>query len=373
MLRITKLETSRPGLPAHLQLRQSFAEFPQTREMGGCLYGKTMVLNRRETIGNGIEDSATGRPVRMRRVAAQNPVVRRNCDPSEPRIGWRIGAIRAALFFVVMLLAPAAAEDWAYIENGRLRLGVRKDAGACIGHLAGPDGRNVLDSWDHGRFVQQSFYGDEDGTLWGKKPWRYNPVQGGDWQGKAATVIEFRAERTSLYSKTRPRHWASGADVPEMTMEQWATLHGDVLHVRFRMEYKGEKTHAVRDQEIPAVFVKKEFATLVLNDGSGIRRWQPGWPNERVKLPEHWAAWLDAKGEGVGVYVPQADEATCYRFGDGSHASHCSYIAPLARFALTPGKVFEFHSWFTLGSEEQIRARFETLRKTREKSEAGAR
>jgi hypothetical protein len=264
--------------------------------------------------------------------------------------------------FLAMLVTCVAAEDWAYIENGRLKLGVRKDAGACIGFLAGPDGKNLLDGWDHGRFVQQSYYGESDGSMWDKKPWRYNPVQGGDWKGKAATVLEFRSDKTSLYSKTRPRHWASGADIPEVTMEQWATLHDEVLHVRFRMQYDGEKSHAVRDQEIPAVFVKKELTTLVLNDGKGMRRWQPGWPNERVNLPEHWLAWVDAKGVGVGVYVPQANEATCYRFGDGSHASHCSYIAPLAKFALTPGLKFEFHAWFTLGTVDEIRARFEALK-----------
>jgi hypothetical protein len=223
-----------------------------------------------------------------------------------------------------------------------------------------------LNSFDHGRFVQQSYYGDPDGSKWNQTPWRYNPVQGGDWKGHPATLLEFKAEGASLYSKTQPRQWASGADVPEMTMEQWATLEDDVLHLRIRMTYRGEKAHAPRHQEIPAVFVEPRYSTLLLHDGKELRRRKPGWPNEHVKLPEHWAMWLDDEGRGVGFFVPAASEATCYRFGDGKGPSACSYLAPLATFGLTPGQVFEYEAWFTLGTEAEIRTRLEALRRKKE-------
>jgi hypothetical protein len=275
-------------------------------------------------------------------------------------------------FLAILLLLSigsvrAANPEWVYIENGKLRLGVRKDAGACIGFLAGPDGKNVLNSFDHGRFIQQSYYGDADGSMWNQTPWRYNPVQGGDWKGRPASLLEFKAEKAALYSKTRPRQWASGVDVPEMVMEQWAALHDDVLHLRIRMTYSGEQTHQPRHQEIPAVFIEPRYTTLLLHDGRELRRWKPGWPNEDVKLPDHWAAWLDDGGRGIGVYVPAAGEATCYRFGDGKSASSCSYIAPIATFALKPGLVFEHEAWFTLGTEAAIRTRIDALRKSVEK------
>jgi len=218
--------------------------------------------------------------------------------------------------------------------------------------------------------VQQSYYGAKDDSMWGDKPWRYNPVQGGDWKGHPATLLEFKIEKTELYSKTRPRHWANGADIPEMVMEQWAALHDDVLHVRFRMTYTGTVAHPPTHQEIPAIFVEPRFATLVLNDGKELRRWKPGWPNEYVKIPEHWAAWLDDEGRGLGLYVPVANEATCYRFGDGKGTSACSYIAPITTFAITPGKVWEYEAWFTLGTEEAIRTRIGELRKVAEKDGA---
>ncbi len=282
----------------------------------------------------------------------------------------RGSAVGLLVLLLCSLVARAADPEWAYIDNGKLRLGVRKDAGACIGFLAGPDGKNVLNSFDHGRFVQQSYYGVADGSMWDKNPWRYNPVQGGDWKGHPATLLEFNLEKTRLYSKTRPRHWASGADVPEMILEQWASLDDDVLHVRFRMTYSGDTTHPATHQEIPAVFVEPRYATLLLNDGKELRRWKPGWPNQYTKLPEHWAAWLDDEGRGLGLYVPAAAEATCYRFGDGKAPSSCSYIAPITTFAITPGKVWEYEAWFTLGTEQEIRSRLDTLRRSVESAKA---
>lgn len=32
-------------------------------------------------------------------------------------------------------------------------------------------------SYDCGRYIQQSYYGKEDGSNWNGTPWRWNPVQ----------------------------------------------------------------------------------------------------------------------------------------------------------------------------------------------------
>lgn len=268
----------------------------------------------------------------------------------------------AAITFGLIVLSQAAAPEWVYLENEKVKVGVRKDAGSCIGYFSAKDGPNVLNSFDHGRFVQQSYYGKPDDSLWGKQPWRYNPVQGGDYKGNAATVLEFRAEKNRLYSKTQPKHWATGADIPEMAMEQWISLEDSALHLRIRMSYTGSVEHPPHHQEIPAVFVQSEYRTLVLNDGKSRRRWEPGWPNEYAQLPEHWAMFLNQEGRGVGVFVPKAKEATCYRFGKPGEPSACSYIAPITTFALKPGMTFEYEAWLALGTEEEILKQFETLK-----------
>jgi hypothetical protein len=91
------------------------------------------------------------------------------------------------LAVVFSLASSGLGEDtWVFIDNGALRLGVNKTSGACIGFLsAGKISPNILNSYDRGRFVQQSYYGDPDGSMWNKNPWRYNPVQGGHWAGQA--------------------------------------------------------------------------------------------------------------------------------------------------------------------------------------------
>ena len=79
-------------------------------------------------------------------------------------------------------------------------------------------------------------------------------------------------------------------------------------------------------------------------------------------MAECWAAYVDAAGFGAGAYVPQAMRLTCYRYGDGreDHGS-CSYFAPLTRFPITPGTRFDYEVVLTLGTVDEIRARFEAV------------
>ena len=259
------------------------------------------------------------------------------------------------------------ASDWEYIDNGVIKLGVIRSSGAGIAYLSrSGTSSNVLDHYDRGRLVQQSYYGDDDGSLWVKRPWRYNPVQGGDYKGTGSTITEFRKTKTTLYARTIPRNWAGGEQLDEVVMEQWITLKDDVARIKFRMTYEGTNTHAPRHQEIPAMFVEPQFDTLVLYDGNEpwtdgpLTRRQPGFPNEGAKLAENWAAWVDANDEGVGIYVPIATEATCYRYRGGGN-SNCSYIAPITTFALTPGKVFVYECYLALGRVTDLRRKFKAL------------
>lgn len=267
-------------------------------------------------------------------------------------------------------------DDFVFLDNGRIKLGVKKSSGGGVAWLStsGSD-RNLINDFDRGRLVQQSYYGKEDGSLWNKQPWRYNPVQGGDWRGSGAKVLELKAEKTSLFAKTLPRHWASGAELEETSMEQRIELTGDVVHIRYKFAYSGKETHAERDQEIPAVFVEPDLDTLVLYTGDKpwsdgeLHRSQPGWPNETRPMTEHWAAYVDKEDFGLGAYVPVADRLTCYRFGDGDRKrGACSYFAPLTKFAIMPRLVWEYDVYLTIGKLGEIRERFTRLHKKMEAS-----
>ncbi len=259
------------------------------------------------------------------------------------------------------------AEDWVYIQNNDLRVGLLRSHGGAIAQLSSRTSDfNALNHYDHGRLVQQSYYGDEDGSLWVDKPWRYNPVQGGDYKGNASQVVEFESTETTAYVKTIPRQWASGKLVNECTMEQLVELDGPVLQVRYTFTYKGDVSHQARHQETPAVFVSPKLTNLVTYTGNTpwttapLTQKTPGWPNESVTLSEGWAAYVDKTGKGIGVYVPGSSEATCYRFQGGA-GSDCSYIAPLRTFALTPNLSFSYLAFFALGETDVIRERFAKL------------
>lgn len=256
-----------------------------------------------------------------------------------------------------------ANPPWAYLDNGRLRLGVKVESGAGLGWLStSKSERNLLNHWDRGRLIQQSYYGDSDGSVWDKQPWRYNPVQGGDWKGNPAKVLALKVRRHSLYARTMARNWAGCTDLPESIFEEWIELKGDVAHVKFRLTYAGKVSHQKRDHELPAVFLEPDLDTLVV----GSERSVPGWPNESRAMPGGWAAYVDRNDFGVGVCVPTCDRLTCYRFGDGKaeHGS-CSYLAPLSAFPLTPGLVFTYDLYLTCGPLAEIQKRFGPLAKKR--------
>lgn len=264
----------------------------------------------------------------------------------------------------------APRPEFVFLDNGVVRIGVKPSSGGAIAYFSESNSTdNLLNHYDHGRLVQQSYYGKPDGTFWAGQPWRWNPVQGGDYKGGAAKLLDLSTTPTSLTTRSLARHWSGCVDLEEVIFEQSLSLDGPIVHVRFRMTYSGAEVHPPAHQEIPAIFVEPQFDTLVLYEGK--RPWtdddlsssKPGWPNESRHPTEHWAAYVNDEKYGIGAYVPMASELTCYRFSAGrsSEQGACSYFAPLTTFAVTRGLKFEYDLHLTAGTIEQIRARFKAL------------
>ena len=267
----------------------------------------------------------------------------------------------------------SASSDWIYLDNGTLRLGIIKSAGAGIGYLSRSQSKvNLLNHYDRGRLIQQSYYGDSDGSKWAERPWCLNPVQGGSYRGKIPNLLETKLEGNKFYSKSIPLHWATGQQLDDFVLEQWIELSDEVVKIRFKMTYHGEKTHKPRHQEIPAVFLNPSLAKLCLYQGD--KPWQedkistvePGPKNEYFSLPEHWAAYIGEDGQGVGVCVPAASELTCYRV-NRNPASDCSYLAPIATFALEPDLAFSYDAYLAIGTAQELREQFRNFAKERER------
>lgn len=287
-------------------------------------------------------------------------------------LGSGSGGVRIWLLALVLKGGfLGAAESWVYLDDGVVKLGINEGAGAAIGWFsASGSERNLLNMFDVGRYVQQSYYGDLDGTDWNGKPWTYNPVQGGSWKNEASVLLQSSNKAGVYYAKTRPRHWASGALLEEVVLEQWIRLEQGLVRIRFRMSYSGDKAFKPRHQEMPALFVDASLETLVVCPegspvwtGAELKRLQPGFPNEYATVSEPWAAWVDAQNRGLGIFFPGTSRLTCYRVREGNVKADCSYLAPIRTLALTPGTVIDYEVVLALGTVEELRSRFAALSK----------
>ena len=133
--------------------------------------------------------------------------------------------------------------------------------------------------------------------------------------------------------------------------------------------------HPSCQQEMPAVFVDYALPNLVCYTGdrpwtnAPLSRRVPAFPNESVKADETWAAYVDEKDWGVGVYFPGKTLVTCYRaLGDGKAGpvgSACSYFAPLETSCIVPGCSREYDLYVTIGDLRSIRKAFEMIHQGR--------
>lgn len=283
---------------------------------------------------------------------------------------------RSLLMICLAMLANARAEKpkeaWEYLDNGTIRIGVDRSRGAAIGYLSlsNPQ-RNLLNHNDEGRFIQQSYYGEKDGSMWAKKPWSYNPVQGGSYKGEDAKTLEFKKTASALYAKVEPLHWASAKPCPEAIMQEWITLEGPVAKVRMRMDYTGPTQKNKAHQEMPAMFVDYDLPNLVFEKDGQLVRKVPEDLNkasvQRVDYDTRWLAYVDDKDFGIGIYTPGTNMAVSYRFkGNGKtgpNGSACSYVAPVRTLQLTQGLVVDYNLYLTIGTLAEIRARFAKLSK----------
>jgi len=259
----------------------------------------------------------------------------------------------------------------AFLENDHVRIGIDLDSGGAIFYFSRrhPE-RNLVNYHDTGRFIQQSYYGDRDGSSWYGRPWRWNPIQGGGCHGERAKVLESRVTSSEIYVKSEPKLWATGADVPEANMEEWISLHAASAHIHFKFTYNGAMSNEATMQELPAVFVDYQLSNLLFYAGAKpwtnapLTRTEPGWPNKQVRVDENWAAFVNERGWGLGVYFPGTSEITTYRYRParnlttGPRGSACSYLAPIQRLAITPGWTYEYDIWLMIGTVSEIRNAF---------------
>ena len=280
------------------------------------------------------------------------------------------------------------------INNGTIQIGVDVNYGGGITHLSdySSNGINLVNSFDKGRQIQQSYYGGPNdanytykpegyqGPIWpytffntgGKWPW--NPIGVGDYLGNHSCAIQIDVTPDSLYVKTRPLQWALENVTGDCIFESWITLNGSAAKIKNRLTnfIKNQPAYdQKRAQELPAIYLLGMFEELYAYQGdkpfSGalprkIDYPVPGPPwKQEFDAPEHWAAFVTRNNQwGVGAYNKDCSKfnAGYAGFPNGNqnvHALESAHMAPLDYIALTHDQVYEWEYHLVLGYLGAIR------------------
>jgi hypothetical protein len=282
----------------------------------------------------------------------------------------------------VSLVAAAPKKhtpDMAYLDNGKIKLGVDLNLGGAVTYLSCSDkDQNVINSWDWGRQVQMSYYsgpvpfmpgGKEPAPQWKGLGW--NPVQAGDHFGNASKTLEHESDGKTLHVKSLPMQWPLNNEPLEGTFETWYTLDGFAVQVRARLNNaRNDKTQwPARTQELPAVYTNGPFYRLMTYTGEkpftggALTRIDhflvPKDPWAHWFASENWAALVNDDGFGLGVWNPD-----CYRFSGGfagkpgkggAKDDPTGYIAPNRQEILDHDIQHEYQYTLIVGDLKSIR------------------
>jgi len=262
-----------------------------------------------------------------------------------------------------------------YLDNGTIRLGVDLEKGGTITYLANSSsGTNVVNSFDLGREVQQSYFAGpwnfgSPAPPWANFPW--NAIGAGDRYGNPSRVIAHVNDGRSIYTKTIPMQWALNNVPCECEIEHWISLDGRAVrvHNRFVNNRTDRTIYPALPQELPAVYTNGPYWRLFTYSGTEpftdapLREIPiappPNWA-QLFDASEHWAALVDASGFGLGVFNP----ATTQMHGGfagvpgagGPHDDPTGYLSPTLLEVLDWNIRYEYDYALILGTLEQIRA-----------------
>lgn len=234
------------------------------------------------------------------------------------------------------------------MSNGNVTVGFDMGKGGAVHWLSRKDGNNVVNTWDCGRLIQQSFYGDKDGSTWNGRPWTWNPVQGGSWDGKKSEVESFSIStdgKTAVINSV-PVNWGGGLPCKDVKMKTTVVLVDEGIKVSAEFSYTGSTSHKARHQEQPACFFDSKYSQFVYTSktSGSETSFVPEAPmNGRSNLvrdavPDK-VGYRDPIGKRtIWVENPGATMITAYRIAVAKNPplSNCSYVSPLITDAILP-------------------------------------
>jgi hypothetical protein len=274
-----------------------------------------------------------------------------------------------------------------FIDNGAMKIGFNMNRGSGMFHISESHSQqSLINNYDTGRLIQQSFYGNADGSVWpgagpngSARPWIWNPVQGGSYDNQPSKIEAWGTNGTCFRSWVRPRHWGTTQLLMNIRMSQHVCLlGGTIARCKFRMHYTGTVTHGNRSHELPAIFTDNSLGRLLGYVGDAKYAWhwralsditprsqQSNVTGSYINLPERWAAWTRTDGSdyGLGIFFPHTTRVTYYKVDiPGNPSASCGYLAPIMDFPLAPGKLVDYDILIAIGNVHHIRNWFHAYR-----------
>jgi hypothetical protein len=269
------------------------------------------------------------------------------------------------------------------VDNDTLHLKLDLTRGGAISYISesGTD-RNLVNIYDEGRYVQQSYYAGAsldrlaDGQNPSWSPWSWNPIQVGDSYNNRAQILDYKKKGNTLYVKCIPMLWDMNNRPAEAIMEQWTSLEGNVLKVHNKLTCMRTDTlygeGISSDQELPAVYPISALRNLYSYFGDApftggalvnpaVKHLEDGfWGRYNGSMvTENWMAFVDDDHWGMAVYTPICNDFLAGMSGEaGGEAfdSSTSYIAPVKKETLFNNSVYEYEYYLLIGELEEMRS-----------------
>ena len=269
------------------------------------------------------------------------------------------------------------------LNNGTILLKMDLNRGGAITHISkNSDKKNLVNTYDAGRYIQQSYYAgqtknrQEEGQSPNWSPWNWNPIQGGDYAYNQPEILEWKETADSLYVKCVPLLWDMNNMKAEATMEQWTTMEKEnVIKVKNKLTCnRTDDTYGnnmLLDQELPAVYTISSLNNLYAYTGDDpftnaplenipVVNLSSGFWGTYYSITEKWMAFVDNKQFGLGVYTPIATFFLAGKSGTeitpDAAAISTNYIAPIKKEILKKKTVFEYEYYLIIGSLSEIRS-----------------
>lgn len=246
------------------------------------------------------------------------------------------------------------------------------------------DDINLINTYDPGRLIQQSYYGmvyDPVTTL------SYNPVQGGNGYG-ASQLIDYAVSENEVYIKCRPNDWNKN-ETTLSYMENWYSVENGVVRVRNRFTDFSGYDHSGNDaiQEVPACYPIYPLNKFVCYQGDKPFQNQPLYEDENLtfwvgggyhgfNVTEGWTAWVSEENFGIGIYTPSVTSASAGRHtgstfeeakkisGNASDLVQTTYSSMNVHFVMQTYASFEYTYFLMADFVDTMRSTFYELNKT---------